>query len=253
MAQAAGKGAGSIIERAGEAVDIWNFPQEPWHLGTVLGYPVDVNAPTMVFTWVTMALVLFLAVLAARGADVRRPSRLAVAFEELFELVRSLIDENFDREKGRGLLALMVTLLLFITVANLLGVVPAFSAPTADHNTTFALAGIIFVLSYVLGIRYRGGEFLRDFLKPFAFFLPVRLIEEVARPTTLAMRLFGNIKAKEVMILALLGIITGTAEIAGGFLASVVWLGFSVFLSFIQAFIFMMLSIAYIAMAVSGE
>ncbi|MBC7104430.1 MAG: F0F1 ATP synthase subunit A, partial [Firmicutes bacterium] len=82
---------------------------------------------------------------------------------------------------------------------------------------------------------------------------PITIIEDLAKPLTLAFRLFGNMKGKEVMIVSLLGLITGVAEVAGGFLASVLWLAFGVFVSFIQAFVFTMLSIAYISMAVSEE
>ncbi|MDI6710921.1 MAG: F0F1 ATP synthase subunit A [Bacillota bacterium] len=246
-------GQGFSLGRVEEALNVWGFPDRPWHLGTVLGHPVDLNPRTMVFTWVTMAVVLLLGWLAARGADVRRPGRVAALFELAWDLVRGLVRESMDPAKGRGLTMVMMTCLVFITVANLLGIVPAMFAPTADHQTTFALAGITFVLTQAYGLRYHGLGYFGRFLKPFPVLLPLRLIEELSRPLTLAFRLFGNMQGKEIMIFALLGLITGTAEIAGGFLASVAWLAFSVFISFIQAFVFTVLSIAYIAMAVEDD
>ncbi|HIE13423.1 MAG TPA: F0F1 ATP synthase subunit A, partial [Desulfotomaculum sp.] len=208
---------------------------------------------TLIFTWVTMAVVLAVALAAARSAHLSRPGRLAALFEIAIDFMRDLIRDSMEPRRGEGVLALALTFLFFITAANLMGIVPTLSAPTADHQTAFALAGVTFVHLHAWALRCRRGEYLKDFLRPYPFFLPVRLIEEAAKPVTLAFRLFGNMKGKEIMILALLGLITGLAELAGGFLASVLWLGFGVFVSLIQAFVFTILSIAYISMAASQE
>lgn len=243
----------SLIERVHEALNVWNIPEQPWRLGEVFGYPIEVNPRTIIFTWVAMAVVFVAALAAARSAHVYRPGRLAALFEIVIDFMRDMIRDSMEPRRGEGLLLLALTFLFFITVANLLGIVPTLSAPTADHQTTFALAGVTFIAIHAWGLRYRRGEYFKDFLKPYPFFLPVRLVEEAAKPVTLAFRLFGNMKGKEIMTLALLGLITGFAELAGGFLASVLWLGFGAFLSLIQAFLFTILSIAYISMATSEE
>lgn len=240
----------SMIDRIQHELNIWNIAEEPWRLGEVLGYPIDVNPRTLVFTWVAMALVLALSVAAARSADVRRPGRLAALYELIIDFIRDMIKDGMGPRKAEGIVTLALTFLVFISVANLVGIIPTMSAPTTDHQTTFALAGVTFFTLHAWGLRYRRGGYLRDFLQPYPFFLPIRLIEEVAKPITLAFRLFGNMRAKEIMILALLGLITGVAQVAGGFTASVLWLGFAVFLSLIQAFVFTILSIAYISLAV---
>ncbi|MEW6184047.1 MAG: F0F1 ATP synthase subunit A [Bacillota bacterium] len=243
----------SIIDRTGEALNVWHIPQQPWRLGEIFGYPIDLNPRTIIFTWVTMAVVLVLALAAVRSAGVRRPGRLAALFEIVIDFVRDLIRDSMDPRRSNGVLQLALTFLLFISVANLLGLVPTLSAPTADHQTTFALAAVTFVALHAWGLRYRRGEYLKDFIKPYPFFLPIRLVEEAAKPVTLAFRLFGNMKGKEIMLIALLGLITGVGELAGGFMASVLWLGFGVFISLIQAFIFTILSIAYISTATFEE
>lgn len=240
------------LRQVEDAVNVWGFPDGPWHLGEVWGYPVDLNPRTIVFTWVAMGVVLLLGWSAARGADLRRPGRAAALFELIWDFVAAQIGSTVDDGRGRGtrnLVGLMVAFLLFIAVANLLGLVPTMVAPTADLQTAAALALVTFILVQVYGVGRHGAGYFRHLLRPFPLFLPLNLIEELARPLTLAFRLFGNMQGKEVMIFALLGLITGTAEIAGGFLASVVWLAFGAFISLIQAFIFMMLSIAYVAMA----
>lgn len=241
-----------LLDRVEQDLNVWNLPQSPWHLGEVFGFPIDVNPRTVIFTWVVMVIVLVLATAAARGADVRRPGRLAILFELIIDFVRAQTGDQPALRRGNGVLTLAVTFLVFIGVSNLLGLVPTLGAPTADHQTGLALALVTFVTLHAFGWYHRRGEYLKDFLRPFPFFLPIRLIEEAAKPVTLAIRLFGNMKGEEIMKLALLGLITGVAQWAGGFMASVLWLAFSLFLALIQAFVFTILSLAYIAEAV-GE
>ncbi|MBU4533183.1 MAG: F0F1 ATP synthase subunit A [Eubacteriales bacterium] len=240
-----------LIERVQQDLNIWNIPEGPWRLGELLGYPIDLNPRTIIFTWVAMVIVLALSAAAVRTAHVRYPGRPAIAYEIIIDFIRDMIKDTMEERKGNMVLSLAMTFLIFIAVMNMLGIVPTLFAPTADHQTAFAFAGVTFVTLHLWGIRYRRGEYLKDFLRPYPFFLPIRLIEEVAKPVTLAIRLFGNMKGKEIMILALLGLITGVAELAGGFMASVLWLGFGLFISIIQAFVFTILSIAYISLAVT--
>ncbi len=248
-----GAEGGFSIEKVHHDLNIWNLPTEPVHFGSIGGFSIDLNVTTIVFTWVAMAIVLLLAFLAVRGASVRRPTKMQAMFEMMFEFLRNLINENMSPKKGEGIFALIITYFLFIVVCNIIGLLPTGVAPTADHQTTFALALITFFMMFYLGIKYKGLGYFKHYLQPFPFFLPITILEDLAKPLTLAFRLFGNMKGKEVMILALLGLITGVAEWAGGFMASVVWLGFGLFVSFIQAFVFTMLSIAYFGMAVSEE
>lgn len=246
-----GCGENFSVERVEHELNIWGIPHEPWQIGP--GPFWQLNPATIIFTWVAMGITLLLALLAVRGASVSRPTKMQSLFEMMFEFLRGLIDGTMDPKKGAGIFSVVVTFFLFITVCNLLGLVPTAMAPTADHQTTFGFALITFTLMYVWGIRYKGAGYFKHYIQPFPFFLPIIILEDLAKPLTLAFRLFGNMKGKEVMILALLGLITGWAEVCGGFLASVIWLGFGVFVSFIQAFVFTMLTISYIGMAVAEE
>jgi F-type H+-transporting ATPase subunit a len=83
--------------------------------------------------------------------------------------------------------------------------------------------------------------------------MPLTIIEELAKPVTLAFRLYGNIFAGEMLIMVLLGLLGGRIHVFGGFIASVGWLGFSIFVGFIQTFIFTMLSIAYVSSVVAED
>lgn len=242
-----------LLDRVEHDLNVWNLPEGPWHLGEFFGIPLDLNPRTIIFTWVAMAAVLVLTSAAARSADVRRPGRPAALFELIIDFVRAQIGDALALRRGDGVVTLAVTFLVFIAVSNLLGLAPTLGAPTADHQTGFALAAVTFVTLHTWGWRYRRVEYLRDFLRPYPFFLPIRLIEEAAKPVTLAVRLFGNMKGEEIMRLALLGLITGAAQWAGGFTASVLWSGFSLFLALIQAFVFTILSLAYISQAVTAS
>jgi F-type H+-transporting ATPase subunit a len=247
-----GCGGDFSIEKTHEALNFWGMPHHNWHIGH--GAFWQLNPATLIWTWVAMALVLLLFLLAVRGASVDRPTKLQSTFEMVMEFLRSLIDDTMSKKKGDNIFLVIVTFFIFILMCNLVGLLPTGIAPTADHHTTFGFALITLCLVYGMGIKYKGvGGHFKHFLQPFPYFLPITLIEELAKPVTLAFRLFGNMKGKEIMILALLGLITGWTEVCGGFLASLVWLLFCIFVSFIQAFVFTMLSISYVAMAVSED
>lgn len=238
------------LEQVEERLNIWHFPHEPWHLGTIGNFPIDLNPRTIVMTWITMALVILFAVAATRNMNMRRPSKLQVAFETIYDFVRGMVNDNMDPVKGMSLLSIVLTYFIFILFSNLLGLIPTLSSPTADYHTTFALSLFTFVLIQFFGLKYKGAGHFKHFLQPYAVFLPINLVEELSKPVTLAFRLYGNIYAGEVLIAVLLGLFPWHIDLAGGFIASVIWLGFSIFVGCIQAFIFTMLSIVYVSKAV---
>ena len=98
---------------------------------------------------------------------------------------------------------------------------------------------------HVIGLKNQGMGWIAHFFKPMAFLFPINLVEELAKPITLAFRLFGNILAGEILILILLDLTRWWI------IPSVLWLAFSIFISCVQAFIFTMLSTAYLANAVN--
>ncbi|MFZ5634702.1 MAG: F0F1 ATP synthase subunit A [Bacillota bacterium] len=233
------------IEEVHKELDVWGF----LHMGHhgVVSTPIgDVNIKTIIMTWIVMIIVGVFSVAATRNMRVDRPSKLQLMVEEIFLFLRGLVYENIDFRKGAGLMCLIFTLFIFLLFSNLLGLVPTMMSPTADVNTTLGMALTVFLLVQVLGFRYKGVGFLKHYLTPMA---PIVVIEEFSKPITLSLRLYGNIYAGEVLIAVLLGLFGLTADLLGGFAASVVWLAFSIFVSCVQAFIFTMLTIAYIGQA----
>ncbi len=237
-----------------ERLNFWGFPHEHWHLGTIGNFPLDLNPRTIIVTWITMILVALFAVAATRNMDMKRPNKLQVVIEMIYDFVKGLVhDQIHDPVKAMSFLGIALTYFIFILFSNLLGLVPTLTSPTADLNTTVGLAICTFILFQYYGIRYRGGKHFKHYLEPYWFFLPINIVEDLSKPVTLSFRLYGNIYAGEVLILVILGLLPVVVDFAGGFIVPVVWLGYSIFVGCIQAFIFTMLSIVYVGQKVAED
>jgi F-type H+-transporting ATPase subunit a len=156
--------------------------------------------------------------------------------------------ENFMVEitgpEGKTFFPYIATLFFYILISNLIGLIPGFVSPTANVNTTLSMALCTFVLTHAIGIKHHGTKYIKHFLGPMPILAPLMFVIEVighlARVMSLTMRLFGNIFGKE----KLLGILFG---LAGLYLAPLPVLFLGILVSFIQAVVFMLLSIMYFA------
>ncbi len=134
----------------------------------------------------------------------------------------------------------VATLWIFILVSNLIGVIPGFYSPTADLSVTASLAMMTFLSVHWFGIRIEGWRnYLKHYIKPTPFLLPFHLISEISRTLALAVRLFGNIMSLQLTALIVLMI--------AGFLAPIPILILHIIEAIIQAYIFGMLALIYIA------
>jgi F-type H+-transporting ATPase subunit a len=172
------------------------------------------------------------------------PGRAQVALEMFFDVLGGLIESNMGKEGREKLQAFFFTLFLYLFVSNEVGVfLPSigihFTSPTNDVNTVFALSILVMVVAYVYGIARNGFHYFAHFVKPYAPFLPLNLIEEIAKPVTLALRLFGNILAGEILLIVLYKLCP--------WIIPDIWVLFSLFVGVLQAFVFTMLSIINIA------
>ena len=147
---------------------------------------------------------------------------------------------------GRRVLPFVATLWLFILVANLVGVVPGLKSPTGELSTTAALALLVFLSVHVYGIRIEGPRgYLGHYLRPSPLLLPFHVIGEVSRTLALAVRLFGNIMSLQLAALLVL--------LVAGFLVPVPVLMLHVVEAVVQAYIFGMLALVYIAGAIQSH
>jgi F-type H+-transporting ATPase subunit a len=165
--------------------------------------------------------------------------------QNFFEIIISGIEEfmvEITGEEGRWLLPLAATIFIFIFVSNLIGLVPGFFPPTASLNTTLACALVVVVFTHVIGVKYHGAKYIKHFLGPVwwmvPIILPIEIIGHLARILSLSFRLFGNMMGHELV----LGILF---FLAGAFFAPLPIMALGIFVSLVQAFVFFLLSIMY--------
>lgn len=211
------------------------------------------NMDTLITMWAAMIFVIILAFITTRKLSIV-PTKMQLAFEGLLGFFTGIMDGLIGKE-GRKHIPLIASLFLFIVTANLMGQIPwkvvelkqgEIASPTNDINVTAAMAVIVLVYYICAGLRKKKFKFfLHDFspISIFMFFL--ELLEMVTRPLTLALRLFGNILAGEILIGAMLGLIAYGLPLPFMFLELLV--------AFIQALVFSMLTLVYIATAVQEE
>ncbi|BCV25389.1 MAG TPA: F0F1 ATP synthase subunit A [Firmicutes bacterium] len=168
------------------------------------------------------------------------PGRLQNALETVVELLEGLVEDNMG-EKGRLYFPFLGTLFLYILLSNWMGAVPGLKSPTSDINVTVALAVIVLLASHAYGLSKKGLAHLHHFLEPMPLFLPLNIMEEITKPLSLAFRLFGNITGEHIVV-AVLGLIVPLV-------VPVPMSLFGLFTGLIQALVFTMLAMVYIAQA----
>ena len=201
------------------------------------------------------------------------PGKVQAIFEWGYDQLRSLVKANVS-DDALFIIPLAMTLFLYILIANWieifpLGLFPILHAANADLNQTLAMGLIVIIVVQWYSIRVLGVRgYFRRFTKPFELplaariaFIPFNVLEEVVKPLTLGLRLFGNIFAGAVMIGLIAGFanlsLPGVGTILGTFVigpvALFIWKAFDVlFIGFIQAFIFMLLTVIYFGAAREG-
>ena len=201
---------------------------------------MQVNMDTIFTTWLTALIVVLVVFAASRGKKLV-PTGVQNCVEILVEGLLSQFEKNVG-PKYRQVVPALLTLFLFILTANQLGLLPTehlTASPTSDINTTLGLALAVTLLIHVLFIANQGvGKWIKHFFEPFPVFVFINLVEEISRPVTLAMRLFGNILAGEILLELLYALCP--------WLIPIIWIAFSVFVGCVQAYIFTTLSSVYL-------
>ncbi|RWZ59145.1 F0F1 ATP synthase subunit A [Halobacillus fulvus] len=225
---------------------------------------LDFNLSNVLMMFIASLIVFILGVAATRNMQ-RYPKGFQNFMEWLIDFIKGIIGSNMDWRTGRLFLPLGLTLFAYIFISNMLGVITNLSvgenhelwwkSPTADPGITLTLATLVVVLSHYYGVKLRGGkEYSKTFIKPLPFLLPFKIIEEFSNTLTLGLRLYGNIYAGEILITLLVGLATSSIfGFLGATLPMVAWMGFSTFIGFIQAFIFVMLTMVYLSHKVSED
>jgi F-type H+-transporting ATPase subunit a len=206
---------------------------------------VSLNA-TIVFTWLVMALLTLVSWLVTRRlSTTTRMSRWQNLLEVLVTGIRDQIQQLSHQDPGRYL-PFVGTLFLFIAAANLLNIIPGYMAPTGSLSTTTALAICVFFAVPLYGIAYEGPRhYLRHYVQPTWLMLPFNVIGELSRTIALAVRLYGNIMSGTVIVAILLSLTP--------YFFPIVMQLLGLLTGMIQAYIFAVLAMVYIASATSAR
>lgn len=206
---------------------------------------VNINE-TIVFTWVVMALLVILSWMSTRrlSSDTDIP-RMQNLLETIIGYMNSQIREIAQMDPARYL-PFSGTLFLFISLANLLDIVPGYRTPTSSLSTTAALAICVFFAVPAYGISQRGlGGYFRHYFEPTPLMMPFNIIGEISRTLAMAVRLFGNMMSESMLVAILL-------TIAPLFLPVLIEL-LGLLIGQVQAYIFAVLATVYIVSASSNE
>lgn len=164
----------------------------------------------------------------------------------LFDLFTNMLG---SKEQAKKYFPLLGAAFFFILFANFLGILPGFLPPTGNFNVPVACALVIFVMYNFYGFRENGLGYLKHFAGPVVFLAPLMFVIEVishfVRPVSLSLRLFMNITGDHLI----LGVFTNLVH----YIIPAIFIGLGIFVSFLQAFIFTVLSAIYISLATAHE
>lgn len=199
---------------------------------------ITIHMQTMYMTWISMILLILLFVFASKNAKMI-PSGLQNVMEFFVEFIEGLVKGSLGEKGWKAIGAFFVSIFMFILISNELGMLPQvgvhWTSPTNDINTCFALSLTVAIAVYFVGVATNGFGFFKHFISPSPAFLPLHLLDEITKPLTMALRLFGNILAGEILLIILYQL--------APWIVPEFWVMFSLFIGFLQAFIFTMLSI----------
>ena len=201
------------------------------------------NVPVQIsYAWLAMAILIGLSLAARFGLKKTAPTGVQNLLETVVGGLENFVVDIMGPE-GKHYLSLIGSLFLFILVCNLLGLIPGFDSPTANINTTLALALVSFTATHYIGIKRHGFSYIKHFMGPMwalaPLMLPIELISHFARVMSLTFRLFGNMVAKHKLLLVL--------ALLAPYIAPVPILGLGLLVAFVQALVFTLLTMLYLA------
>lgn len=226
------------------AINVKVGEHHEWHI-----FGATLHADTIVATLIAGAIIIILGLLLRRSASARKPGKLQLFWEAIVAQVEDQVDSTMGLRTSPFVVPLALTLFLFILIANWLAIIPSpgdpeyLIPPASDVNLTYALSLLVIVGMHIIGIRKRGfRNYYHHLFQPYKVLFPLNLIEELVKPLTLALRLFGNIFAGVIMV-ALIALFPAWLL----WFPNAAWKLFDMFIGAIQAFIFGLLTVIYFA------
>jgi F-type H+-transporting ATPase subunit a len=208
---------------------------EPQVVFTIFGISIT---NTVVSTWVMMALIIFVMLLIRKY----KPGAGEIILEMINNIVSTVMPEEANISKY---LPLLSTLAIFLLLGNIFSVFPGMVSPTANINTTTALAIIVFFAVHIYGIREKGlWGYTKDLANPI-FILPLEIVSQFSRTLSLAVRLFGNVLSTDLIVIIVFALIPFIVPLPLTLLGMLT--------GALQAYIFLVLSSLYIASAIEVQ
>lgn len=212
------------------------------------------NMDTLITMWIAMILLIVVSIIATRNLSVV-PNKIQLIFEGIINYFADMTSSNMGKDESKKHLPLLLTLFLFILTANLLGQLPwklihlqtgELASPNNDINMTAAMALVVSIYYIFYGVKKKGFKFFIENFKIDGIIMAlVDLLEIFVRPFSLALRLFANIMAGEVMVFTFVGMCA--------YFVPLPFMLFEIFVAVVQALVFTLLSSTYIALAVNHE
>lgn len=228
------------------------------------------NLSNVLMITVASLIVFLIAFLSTRNLQMK-PTGRQNFIEWIVDFVRNIIGSTMDMQTGARFVTLGMTLLMYVFISNMLGLPFAvivdhdlwWKSPTADPAITLTLAVMVVSLTHYYGIKMKGARaYGKEFFRPMSFMFPLKIIEEFSNTLTLGLRLYGNIFAGEILLglLATLAVSGYESSLFSGVFGTIaaavpmlIWQAFSIFIGAIQAFVFTMLTMVYMAHKVSQD
>jgi F-type H+-transporting ATPase subunit a len=214
-----------------------------------VGMTILISLLLICTTWIARGQ-LFRVMKGADGGLVPEPK---LTYRNFFEIIAeglyNLVENVIGHHDAPIYFPVIGSLFVFIFTSNLIGLIPGFRPPTDDLNTTLALGIFVFIYYNIAGFRAHGTAYLKHFLGPVLWLAPLMVVIEIAshvfRPLSLALRLRGNIMGDHIV----LGVFSGLVP----YLLPVIFYGLGVFVAFIQAFVFCLMTMVYISLSTSHD
>ncbi len=199
---------------------------------------------TVVVTWILMLAIMIFVTIATRRKD-KIPYGIQNVIEVIVETINKLVETTMGKH-AKKYRAYVGTIVIFIALANISGLF-GLRPPTADANTTMALSVMTFLMIQYAGIKNQKMGYFKGFFEPFFLMFPMNVIGELANPVSLGFRLFGNIVGGMVIMSLMYSALGYFALIP---LPAVFHIYFDLFAGLLQSFIFMMLTMVLVSMAI---
>ena len=206
---------------------------------------------TTITTWIIMGILIIFSIIVR--IKLRSFKEVPTGFQNAVEALVEVFENYLRSTIGDKLMFLgnwFFALFVFILLSNLSGLIPGMRPPTADWSMTFGLALVTFVIIQIMGIRYRKSTYFKDLFSPLPWwfpiplFLPINLIGEIAKPISLSFRLFGNMLAGLIMMTLIYALTPIFAQVL---VPAALHGFFDVFSGVLQAYIFVTLSMTFVA------